>query len=115
MKTATANVTALKLDMDLKTLHHELRTPLTGILGAAELLNDEGLSVAERQEFTACLVEAGNRLKDFIEALLASPVKEISLDKYDLLRFKKATEVRETLALLVDNELSVAIKPSCKI
>ena len=110
-----ANLKALKLDMDLKTLHHELRTPLTGILGIAHFLNSEDLSDTERKEYTVLLIEASNRLASFIEKVLASPSKDITLDKFDFLRFKATADAKESLALLLNNESTVEHTPGYKI
>lgn len=65
--------TSLILKMELKTLHHELRTPLTGILGGITLINCEDMT-SEQREMIDIVKQSSNRLLNFINQILSSPV-----------------------------------------
>lgn len=67
----------LNLSVDYSTLSHELKTPLVGILGMAEILSDEGLSDAQKEQLNI-IRQAGDRLLAFINKVLSSPIEEIS-------------------------------------
>ncbi len=53
------------------TVAHEVRNPLGGIRGAAQLLQLEGESGPETQEYTAVIIKEVDRLNRVIEQLLA--------------------------------------------
>lgn len=61
--------------MDHHTLSHELRIPLTGILGMAELLNNQNLSPTQKEQ-VEIIREAGYRLLAFANKMLKN-AKEI--------------------------------------
>ena len=67
--------TSLILKMELKTLHHELRIPLTGILGGITLLNCEDMT-SEQREMIDIVKQSSNRLLNFINQILSSPMDE---------------------------------------
>lgn len=100
MKT-TINV--LDINMDLRTLHHELRTPLTAIIGISHLLASEALSERQKTEYLNYLTHSSDRLKRFIEQLLASPIKNINVENYNFLSFKTKAIHHEVALLLMEN------------
>lgn len=59
------------LKIDFETFSHELRTPLVGILGMTELMEDEALSPAQKEQI-AIIHQAGDRLLLFINKILTS-------------------------------------------
>lgn len=50
----------------LANMSHELRTPLNGMMGFAELLDDDSLSLDERHEFISVINDSGQSLLDVI-------------------------------------------------
>ncbi len=64
----------INLNMDYLTLSHELRIPLTEILGMTELLSSEKLSNLQQEEVSA-IQQAGNRLLDVVDKILASDIE----------------------------------------
>ncbi|MGV7206294.1 PAS domain S-box protein [Oxalobacteraceae bacterium A2-2] len=59
-------------DRFLASMSHELRTPLNAILGFAQLLDNDSLPItpAQRKEFTACILSAGQHLLTLINETL---------------------------------------------
>lgn len=57
------------LPMDLKTLSHELRTPLTSIVGMAEILHDEPLTL-KQQRYVDDIRQASDNLLKVVNFLL---------------------------------------------
>lgn len=53
----------------IANMSHELRTPLNGMLGFAELLNDE-LDNMEHKEMVSVIQKSGNRLMDTLNSIL---------------------------------------------
>jgi two-component system sensor histidine kinase ChvG len=51
-------------------LSHELRTPLSAIRGAAELIDDDELSVADRRRFAGHITHESERLERLVRGLL---------------------------------------------
>ena len=62
---------ARELESAMHTLVHDLRSPLSAMLGYAELIADEDLDEPKRRDFARTLVEAGNRMAEQIEQMLA--------------------------------------------
>ncbi|MES2296837.1 MAG: PAS domain S-box protein [Pseudomonadota bacterium] len=62
----------LAKDRFLASMSHELRTPLNAILGFAQLLANDTLptSTAQKQEFTASILKAGQHLLTLINEIL---------------------------------------------
>lgn len=52
-------------------INHELRTPLTSVVTGAELMRDDALGDAERQELVDSMVANGKRLNEIIDQILA--------------------------------------------
>jgi signal transduction histidine kinase len=62
---------ARELESAIHTLVHDLRSPLGAMLGYAELIADEDLPDEKRRAFSRTLIEAGNRMAEQIEQMLA--------------------------------------------
>lgn len=54
----------------LQNLSHEIRTPLNGIIGFADLLNDEDNSPEEQKRYAEIIIERGNQLTAIINDIL---------------------------------------------
>ncbi len=54
----------------LENLSHEIRTPLTGIVGYAELLNTDGFSKNEKDEFLSTIQQNNDNLLQFVEDVI---------------------------------------------
>src|SRR6478735_4645767 len=62
---------AQELESAIHTLVHDLRSPLGAMLGYAELIADEDLPEEKRRAFAETLVEAGGRMAEQIDQMLA--------------------------------------------
>src|SRR6478752_4720491 len=62
---------ASELESAIYTLVHDLRSPLGAMMGYAELIADEDLPEEKRRAFAETLVEAGGRMAEQIEQMLA--------------------------------------------
>jgi signal transduction histidine kinase len=61
-------------DDDLRRLRHDVRTPLTIVTGFAEVLASERpVSDADRRDYARRIVEAGQELREMLDAMLESP------------------------------------------
>ena len=54
----------------LANMSHEIRTPMNAIIGFSEILSDEELSKAEREEFIRYITQGGNTLMNLIEDII---------------------------------------------
>ncbi|GAB4405784.1 MAG: hypothetical protein OHK0048_25700 [Rhodoferax sp.] len=54
----------------LATMSHELRTPLNGVLGMAQLLQDDDVSPDERKEYARIILESGQTLLGLLNDIL---------------------------------------------
>lgn len=79
-------MTRLKTNF-LSNISHELRTPIIGIIGFAELL-DEELTNTELKPFVEAISDSGHRLKDTIEMILELTHIESSKEKLSLTETK---------------------------
>ena len=66
----------------LANMSHEIRTPMTAILGYSEALKDEGISLAERREFTDTIISGGRHLLSVINDIL--DISKIEADKIEV-------------------------------
>lgn len=62
---------ARELESAIHTLVHDLRSPLGAMMGYAELIADEDLPEEKRRDFARTLVDAGGRMAEQIEQMLA--------------------------------------------
>ena len=56
--------------MFLATMSHEIRTPLNAVIGFSELLQENGVTEAERKEYLLAINSAGNALLQLINDIL---------------------------------------------
>ncbi len=54
----------------LSNMSHEIRTPMNSIIGFAELLQDETLTLQERKEFSTIIINSGEQLLNIIDDIL---------------------------------------------
>ncbi len=54
----------------LANMSHEIRTPMNGILGFAELLKTENLSLDEQHQFLDIILQSGNRMLNTINNII---------------------------------------------
>jgi len=54
----------------LANMSHEIRTPLNGILGFAEILKDQSLTIEETQEYIRIIEKGGKRMLNIINDLI---------------------------------------------
>ena len=62
---------ARELESAIHSLVHDLRSPLGAMMGYAELIAEEDLDDDKRRAFARTMVEAGNRMGDQIDRMLA--------------------------------------------
>jgi signal transduction histidine kinase len=62
---------ARELESAIHTLVHDLRSPLGAMMGYAELIADEDLPEEKRRDFARTIIEAGDRMREQIEQMLA--------------------------------------------
>ncbi len=73
----------------LENMSHEIRTPMNGLLGFANLLEKENLSIDQRKKFLEIIKKSGNRLMHTIDKIvemskLDSGVSTIEIGKFNL-------------------------------
>ncbi|MFH0761929.1 MAG: PAS domain-containing sensor histidine kinase [Bacteroidota bacterium] len=68
----------------LRNMSHEIRTPLNGILGFAELLNEEDITPEEVKKYSDIINSSSNRLLDLINSLIDISKIEAGLEEIDL-------------------------------
>lgn len=94
------NIEYLRKDF-ISNVSHEFKTPIASIQGFAKLLQDEDLSVKERQEYTDIIVEETDRLSN----LSANMLKLSKLENQEILEegsiFKLDEQIRKSILLLV--------------
>lgn len=94
------NIEYLRKDF-ISNVSHEFKTPIASIQGFAKLLQNEGLSVKERQEYTDIIVEETDRLSN----LSANMLKLSKLENQEILEegsiFKLDEQIRKSILLLV--------------
>ena len=60
---------AIDLSEFLSSLHHEILNPLTGVLGAIELLRDNGVAQTDKTRILDCAEQATHRIGRLIKGL----------------------------------------------
>lgn len=83
----------------LATISHELRTPLNGVLGMAQLLLGDEVSVAERQSFARTIYHSGKTLLVLLNDILDLSKVEAGRMELHPAPFAAAALLRETGAL----------------
>lgn len=90
----------------LENMRHDIRTPLSGIVGLAELLNDEKISRAKIREFTKNLEQASKELLRYLNEVLES----INVASGEIPLLKKRFNLKETLENVIKFHQPVAIE-----
>lgn len=70
----------------LANMSHEIRTPMNGILGFAELLKDEDITVKEKNEYIKIIDQNGNQLLNLINDIIdiaKIEASQLSINKSD--------------------------------
>ena len=90
----------------LANVSHELRTPLNGIIGIAEMLQEEGdeMTVAEREEAVERVIRSGRHLSNLVEEIL--DLSKIEAGKLELRA--EPFHLGETVAQLIDSMETMA-------
>lgn len=113
---------ARELESAIHTLVHDLRSPLGAMLGYAELIADDDLPEVKRREFARTLVDAGNRMAEQIEQMLAlyrvtnrelepAPV-DVTAVARELGAGLVAREPERTIRVVVDDDLHAVADPA---
>src|SRR5699024_12325306 len=99
----------------LASVSHELRTPLTYIKGYAEIINRQGMSRDEIEEYTQIIKEETVQLTSLVQNLFQLAKidqNQFQINReYDRLRdfFKKIVEHKQTLLTEMQHTLHVLI------
>ncbi len=85
----------------IASISHEIRTPLTGVLGFAQLLQDEtsGLSNGEKADMLRSILEEGTDLANVVDDLLAYAKQEADL--LEMVRVR--VDLRAQSAQVIEN------------
>ncbi|MGQ1785932.1 PAS domain-containing sensor histidine kinase [Saccharicrinis sp. GN24d3] len=75
----------------LANMSHEIRTPMNGILGFAEILRTQKLTVHKQQEYIRIIEQSGVRMLSIINDIIDISKIEAGLMKYDI----KETNINE--------------------
>lgn len=70
----------------LANMSHEIRTPMNGILGFAELLKDEDITIKEKNEYIKIIDQNGNQLLNLINDIIdiaKIEASQLSINKSD--------------------------------
>ncbi|MCO5265868.1 MAG: ATP-binding protein [Lentimicrobium sp.] len=78
----------------LQNISHEVRTPMNGIVGFAELLNDNELTPEQRKEYLNVIVNSSNRLLEVVSEILDISLIETGNSK----PFENKTDLNKLLA-----------------
>ena len=83
----------------LATMSHEIRTPMNGILGMAQLLLPEDVSMAERQDYARTILNSGQSLLTLLNDILDLSKVEAGKLALEHEPFQPAQLLHETRAL----------------
>jgi len=81
----------------LANMSHEIRTPMNGIIGFAELLRSEDVSIEERKQFLDVIMRSGNRMLGTINNIievskLDSGIEKLQITKTDVINILSELE-----------------------
>ncbi len=82
----------------LHNISHEIRTPMNAIIGFSGLLNDPGISDAEKSHFTRIIVQSSNQLMSIIDDIVLIATIEAGQEKIN------EKEMKLNTALLFEYE-----------
>ena len=122
----TRDLQQLTLDLDAfaRQLAHELRTPIGHVQGLAQLLAERGAArlLAEDQELLQLQVQAAERMRETVDALLAlarstlqpMPLQPLDLSAlaHEVVRELPPMERRETLRWHIQMDMQVTANPA---
>jgi PAS domain S-box-containing protein len=83
----------------LQNISHELRTPLNGIIGFSNLLQEDGLSDEEKNEYAGLIKTSSNRLIDTINNIIDISKLETGQFKPKLIAFSARSLVEDIFTL----------------
>lgn len=95
----------------LENMRHDIRTPLSGIIGMAEILNNENLDKNTIKEFTINLDRASKELLRFLNEVLES----INVASGEIPLLQKRFSLRETLDNVIKLHQPIAIQKKLKL
>ncbi|KQW45189.1 hypothetical protein ASC77_20670 [Nocardioides sp. Root1257] len=111
-----------ELEAAIQTLVHDLRSPLGAMMGYAELIAEEDLDEGKRRAFARTLVDAGQRMGDQIERMLALyrvTNRDLEPDEVDLSALARevggglvAREPERVIRLRVEDGLRAVADPT---
>ena len=103
------DITAFKRTLNahnelIANVSHELKTPLTSIKGFAELLKDNSLPEAGRQEFSKIISKESSRLIDLVQDTLLLTKQNIHIEKKKINLTALVEEILSTSQPLLDEK-----------
>ena len=98
---AALSSSRLKADF-LATMSHEIRTPMNGILGMAQLLVDDGISVEERRNCARVLLGSSETLITLLNDILDLSKVEAGKLTFNVERTSPALLTRQAAALFIE-------------
>ena len=99
-----------ELDAFAHTVAHDLKGPVSLVIGYAELLSDDSLSLpsTDRQEFAEQILHAGRKLDSIIESLLLlAGVRTAQLQTRDVRYHRQAAQLAPMGAISREKDLIV--------
>ena len=96
----------------LATMSHEIRTPLNGILGMAQMLLHDDVSVFERQDYSRTILKAGQTLLSLLNDILDLSKVEAGHLQLESTPFQPAELLREVQSLFHEPSLQKQLRLS---
>lgn len=99
-----AGIEVLRTDF-INNFSHEFKTPIVSIKGFAEILKDDNLTKAERDEYLDIVIEESTRLSSLATNVLTLSKIETQSILTDQQRFNIGEQLRQCI-LILDNQLA---------
>jgi signal transduction histidine kinase len=96
-----SQVESLRNDFAIN-VSHEFKTPIATIEGYATLLQDDSLSVEDRQRYTEKILESSSRLSALVSNILALSRLENQQTVYNKTKYRLDEQLRRVVLLLED-------------